>query len=221
MHFHIITAFPEVIRPTLEASMLKRAIKTGKVDVSVYDLRSFSNDPHKKIDARPYGGGPGMVLKAEPILRAHKKAKGRKKDVLTVLLSPRGMQYTSTLAKKYARKYRHIILICGHYEGIDARVQKILKPIVVSVGPYVLTGGELPALIVLDSISRYIPGVLGNDESLEEDRIAPKEVYTRPETIRADKKTYNVPKVLLSGDHKKIEMWKKETRALDNKKLNA
>lgn len=212
MHFHVITAFPEVIAPTLEASILKRAIFTKKVRVSVYDLRDYTSDPHRKIDARPYGGGPGMVLKAEPVLKAHRKAKGKKKNAITVLLTPHGKQFTGTLAKKHAKKYRHIILICGHYEGIDARVKKILRPLEISAGPYILTGGELPALLMIDVISRYVPGVLGNADSLEDNRLAVDEMYTRPDTISISKKRFRVPDVLLSGDHKEIELWKKQKK---------
>lgn len=210
MKFHIITAFPQMITPVLDESMLKRAIKTGLIEVHVYDLRDYTSDKHKKIDARPYGGGPGMVLQAEPILRAHKVAKGRKRKVLTILLSPRGEQWTNTEARKAASDYTDIILICGHYEGIDARVEEILKPKKVSVGPFVLTGGELPALIITDSVSRFVKGVLGNESSLEETRVASDEVYTRPETLKHGNKKYTVPKVLLSGNHKNIEDWRRE-----------
>jgi tRNA (guanine37-N1)-methyltransferase len=210
MKFHVITAFPHMILPVLEESMMKRAIKTGLIQVEVYDLRDYTNNKHKKIDARPYGGGPGMVLNAEPILRAHKKAKGRKKKTVTVLLSPRGEQWTNARAQALIGLYTDVILICGHYEGIDKRVENILKPLKISIGPFVLTGGELPALMIIDSMARFVPGVLGNEESLEESRASTDEFFTRPEVLRWGKKTYKVPEVLLSGNHKEIEAWRSE-----------
>lgn len=191
---------------------MKRAIKTGLIEVQVYDLRDFTDDKHNKIDARPYGGGPGMVLNAEPILLAHKKAKGRKRKVLTILLSPRGEQFSNKLARGFSKEYTDIILICGHYEGIDARVEEILQPLKISVGPFVLTGGELPALIIVDSVARFIPGVLGNENSLEENREVTDQVYTRPEKLKWGRKSYEVPEVLLSGDHKKIDEWRRSGR---------
>ncbi len=200
-----------MVLPVLEESMMKRAIKTGIIEVKTYDLRDFTDNKHKKIDDRPYGGGPGMVLSAEPILRAHKVAKGRKRKVLTVLLSPRGEQYSNIQAQSWSEDYTDIILICGHYEGIDTRVEEILNPTKISVGPFVLTGGELPALMIVDSVARFVPGVLGNESSLEETRVSTDQVYTRPEILRWAKKNYTVPEVLLSGDHKKIEDWRKSS----------
>jgi len=199
-----------MILPALEESMLKRAIKTGIIAVSIYDLREYTDNKHKKIDARPYGGGPGMVLSAEPILKAYRKAKGRKRKVLTILLSPRGIQWTKEKAKSVSKKYSDIILICGHYEGVDVRVEKILKPLKVSIGPFVLTGGELPALIIVDSVSRFVKGVLGNELSLEESRISTEELFTRPEILKWEKKTHRVPPILLSGNHAEIEKWRSE-----------
>ena len=210
MKFHVITAFPHMILPVLAESMMKRALKTGLIHVEVYDLRDYADNKHRKIDARPYGGGPGMVLNAEPILEAHKKAKGKKKKTITVLLSPRGEQWTNNQAQTLAGVYTDVILICGHYEGIDKRVENILKPLKISVGPFVVTGGELPALLIIDSMARFVPGVLGNEESLEELRVSTDEFFTRPEVLRWKKKTYKVPQVLLSGNHKDIETWRSE-----------
>jgi len=210
MRFHVITAFPQMILPVLEESMMKRAIKTRLIEVVVYDLRDYTRSVHKKIDARPYGGGPGMVLQAEPILRAHKKAKGKKKKTLTIFLSPRGEQWTNTAASKISKKYTDVILICGHYEGVDARVEEILKPLKISIGPFVLTGGELPALSIIDSTARFITGVLGNELSLEESRVATDQTFTRPETLKWGRKKYTVPEVLLSGNHSDIYKWRKE-----------
>lgn len=208
MKFHVITAFPNMILPVLEESMMKRALKTKLIEVETYDLRDYADNKHRKIDARPYGGGPGMVLSAEPILRAHKKAKGKKKKTITILLSPRGEQWTNGRAQKLQGDYTDVILICGHYEGIDKRVENILKPLKISVGPFVVTGGELPALLIIDSVSRFVPGVLGNNESIEESRVSTDEFFTRPEVLHWSRKKYRVPEVLLSGNHKDIEEWR-------------
>ena len=156
-----------------------------------------------------------MVLKAEPILKSveaalkggRKQARGSKK-IKIIILSPRGKQFTNAMAAMLAKKNDTLVLIAGRYEGIDARVKKILRAEEISVGPYVLTGGELPALTVLDAIARHIPGVLGKHESLEENRLAAGEVYTRPEVLVYKKKSHKVPKVLLTGHHRKIEEWK-------------
>jgi tRNA (guanine37-N1)-methyltransferase len=205
--FHIISIFPDSFS-YLNESMLHRAQATGKIKIKVYNPRDFSKDKHKKVDARPYGGGPGMVMATDPIIRAWQKAAGRgpsSTSTKTLIMSPRGKQFDNTDAIKFSKKYKNIILIAGHYEGIDARVKKITKATEVSVGPYVLTGGELPAMILIDSIARQIPGVLKDETSLEEKRVAGRDVYTRPDTYLHKGKKYKVPKVLLSGHHKKID----------------
>jgi tRNA-(guanine-N1)-methyltransferase len=211
MHFHVITLFPEVCQTYTDASVLGRAQKTEKgkgakqrgkkISVSYYNPRDFAANKHKKVDDRPYGGGPGMVMQAEPILKAWEKAVGRKRAALaagkvkTLIMSPRGKQFTNKLAKDYAKKYDHLVLISGRYEGIDARVKKILKAEEVSVGDYVLTGGELPALSIIDATARQVPGVLGEFESLEDERATIGECYTRPEVITHKGKKYSVPKL--------------------------
>ena len=167
----------------------------------------------RQIDERPYGGGPGMVMMAEPIIKAvesiNKKLNKKKNTkILTINFIPSAEKFTTKSAKNISKKYTDVILICGRYEGIDARVDKILKTKKFSIGDYVLTGGEIPAMILIDSISRQIKGVLGNFDSREEERVSSSEVYTRPEVIEYKNKKYNVPKVLLSGDHKKIDKWK-------------
>jgi len=210
MHFHIITLFPESIEGYLESSILLRAQKDKKIEVSYYNPRDFTKLKNRRVDQKPYGGGPGMVLEVGSVVRAAEKAIGRKKDVLVVFFSPSGIQFTNTLARKYIKKYKHIVFICGHYEGVDARVKKILKAKEISVGPFVLTGGELPAALMVDVIARQIPGILGKYESLEEERVSNKDVYTRPEIFEYKGKKYRVPKVLLSGHHKNIEEWKKK-----------
>jgi tRNA (guanine37-N1)-methyltransferase len=221
MNFHVITLFPDVCQAYTDASVLGRAQKTDKgkgakvrgkkIDVSYYNPRDFANNKHKKVDDKPYGGGPGMVMAAQPILKAWQKAVGRKKDqkkVKTLIMSPRGKTFDQAMAKEYARKYDHIVLISGRYEGIDGRVKTALKAEDVSVGDYILTGGELPALTIIDSISRQVPGVLGDIDSLEDDRNTSGESYTRPDVIEFKKKKLKVPQVLLDGNHKEIELWR-------------
>jgi len=220
MHFHIVTLFPEVCKAYTDASVLGRAQKTEKgkgaksrgkkIEVSYYNPRDFADNKHKKVDDRPYGGGPGMVMAAESVLKAAGRAIGRKKDVKVLIMAPRGKKFDTKMAKNLAKKYKHLVLISGRYEGIDSRVKKILKAEEVSVGDYVLTGGELPALSIVDSVSRQVPGVLGTYESLEEERVSSSEMYTRPEVLEYKGKKYKVPKVLMEGDHKKIEEYRKK-----------
>ncbi len=221
MIFHIITLFPDAFASYLNESIIARAIREKKIFVKFYNPRDFiskskrggRDNNYARVDDKPYGGGPGMVMEAEPILKAVLKAKGNKKKVKIVLFSPSGEKFTTDKAAEWAnqsaaKKSNDLILICGRYEGIDARVSKILKAEEVSIGDYVLTGGELPAMVVLDSVSRQIPGVLGNFNSREESRVSSSEVYTRPEILVHKGKKYRVPKVLLSGHHGKIEEWK-------------
>lgn len=210
MHFHIITLFPDAFESYIGASIIGRAIKDKKIQVSFYNPRDFTKDKWGRVDQKPYGGGPGMVMEPESTLRAAKKAIGTKRDVEVIIFDASGDEFTNQKARKYAKTAKHIVMICGHYEGVDARVQKILKAKKVSIGNYVLTGGELPAMILIDSISRQIPGVLGKYSSLEEERISSSEVYTRPEVFTWKGKEYKVPKVLLSGHHAKIEKWKQK-----------
>ncbi|PIR82132.1 tRNA (guanosine(37)-N1)-methyltransferase TrmD [Candidatus Kaiserbacteria bacterium CG10_big_fil_rev_8_21_14_0_10_59_10] len=218
MHFHIITLFPEAIEPYLSASILGRAREKKRIKVSYYDPKEFAVGKHRRVDQRPYGGGPGMVLEPNAMLRAAEKAIGRKKGVETIFFSTDGKQFDERMAKRLSRK-RDIVLIAGRYEGVDARVRKILKAKKVSIGPYVLTGGELPAAILVDAVSRFVDGVLGKASSLESSRgtyrlagVASPEVYTRPEVLRWKGKAYRVPKVLLTGDHKRIDEWKTKRR---------
>ncbi|OGG51633.1 tRNA (guanosine(37)-N1)-methyltransferase TrmD [Candidatus Kaiserbacteria bacterium RIFCSPHIGHO2_02_FULL_54_11b] len=212
IHFHIITLFPESIGPYLRASIIGRAIVAKKIKISFYDPKKFTRDKYGRVDRRPYGGGPGMVLEPDGMLRAAEKAlrRAQGKGAEKIFFSTDGKLFDEAMAKKLSKK-KDILFICGHYEGVDARVQKILKAKKVSVGPYVLTGGELPAATLVDAISRHIPGVLGKAESLEASRVSSPDVYTRPEILEWKKKKYRVPKVLLSGHHAKIEEWKKRT----------
>ena len=169
-----------------------------------------TKDKNKRIDQKPYGGGPGMVIQAEPVIKAIAKAKGKKKKVKIIFFQPNAPIFNTKYAKKFAKNYKDIILIAGRYEGIDARVKKVFKVDEFSIGPYVLTGGELPAMVLIDSISRQVPDVLGSYDSLEEERISSSDVYTRPEVFTYKKKKYSVPKVLLSGHHKDIDEWRQK-----------
>ena len=212
IHFHIITLFPDAFTSYLGESILKRGMEAKKFKVSFYNPRDFTEDKHARVDRRPYGGGPGMVLEAPALLKAVEKAIGKKKGKKKVIFfSPGGKQFTNVEAQKFAG-YDHVLFISGRYEGVDARVRKILRAEEVSVGPYVLTGGELPAMTVIDATVRHIKGVLGNFDSVEENRVSSNDVYTRPEVFAWKGKKYRVPKVLLSGDHKKIEEWKEKTK---------
>jgi len=210
MHFHVITLFPKVFDSYLGESILKRAIEDKKIKVSFYNPRDFVKDKWKRIDRPPYAGGPGMVIQAEPVIAAVAKAMAgrRKQEVKIIFLSPRGKQFDNTYARKVSKGYKHVVIVCGRYEGIDARVKKVFKMDEISVGPFVLTGGELPAMIILDVMARQVPGVLGNFDSIEERRISSSEVYTRPEIFSYKDKKYRVPKVLLSGHTAEIEKWK-------------
>ena len=211
LHFHIITLFPDSIEPYIRSSIIGRAREKRLIKISFYDPKDFTRDKYERVDRRPYGGGPGMVLEPDAVLRAAQKAVGKKRGVEKIFFATDGAQFDEAMAKKLSRK-KDILLISGRYEGVDARVQKILKAKPVSVGPYVLTGGELPAATVIDAVSRFVPGVLGKAESLERSRVSSPEVYTRPEILTWKGKKYRVPKVLLSGHRAKIEEWKAKSR---------
>ena len=211
LHFHIITLFPESIEPYLKASIIGRAQAAKKIKISFYDPKKFTRDKYGRVDRRPYGGGPGMVLEPDGMLRAAQKAIGNKRGVEKLFFSTDGAIFDEEMAKKLSKK-KDILLIAGHYEGVDARVQKILKAKKVSVGPYVLTGGELPAATLIDAISRHVPGVLGKAESLEASRVSSPEVYTRPDVLVWKGRKYKVPEVLKSGHHAKIDAWRESRR---------
>ncbi len=221
MHFHIITIFPKIFDSYLSESIIGRAIKNKLISVKFYNPRDFIKAPknnYKPVDDRPYGGGPGMVMRAEPLLKAVAKVlngvKSKSRKFLIINFVPSAEKFTTAFAKKISKKYTDMIFICGRYEGIDARVDKILKTKKISIGDYVLTGGEIPAMAVLDCVSRQIPGVFGKYESLEEERVSTSEVYTRPEVLKYKGKNYKVPKVLLSGHRAKIEEWKKRVKMI-------
>lgn len=219
MNIHIVTIFPGMFDSYIHESILGRAQAEGKLSFSSHDPRENTDDRHKTMDDRPYGGGPGMVMKAEPVLRTIEKITSTLDGSLRIIiLSPSGEQFDNRMAREYAENIDNLILICGRYEGIDSRVEEALRDIykdtveTVSIGPYVLTGGELPAMILSDAVARHIPGVLGNEFSPEEERNASPEMYTRPESFEWNGKEYIVPDVLLSGHHEKIEEWRKEKK---------
>ncbi len=229
--------FPASLDPYLNESILKRAKEDGYIAVEYYNPRDFAMSAEdlaktdgkmtyseRRVDNKPYGGGPGMVIEALPVMRAieaalgvakalnskHEtlnKSKARNPKIKIVFFSPSGEQFTNDVAEKL-KKYTDIIFVCGRYEGIDARVKRAFPMVDISVGPYVLTGGELPAMIMIDTISRRIKGVLGDHLSVEESRIASPDVYTRPEVIEFKGKKYRVPKILLSGHHAKMDEWR-------------
>mgnify|MGYP000704681637 CR=1 FL=1 len=207
MRFSFISAAPEAFSSYLETSIIGRALKEERIAVDIVDLRTFGEGKHKVIDDSPFGGGPGMVLKIEPIVKAVASVKTETSRV--VLFSTRGTTFTQKEAQRLS-EYDHIVAICGRYEGIDQRVVDALADEEISMGPYVLTGGELPGLILLDSVTRLIPGVLGTHSSLEDIK-GSYPTYTRPASFSLDGETYEVPEVLLSGDHEKIAAWRKES----------
>lgn len=205
MRFDVITIFPKMFDSYLGESILKRARAKKLVEFRIHNLRDFSDDKHRRVDDKPYGGGPGMVLQVAPLATALEKIVQKKKKHLIVLFFAAGKQFDARQAAQWAKKYEQIVMIAGRYEGVDARIKKLCKMQEISIGPYVLTGGELPAMVVVDAVSRHIPGVLGNEESLEERRHGVGgAVYTRPEVFVWKKKEYRVPKIMLSGNHKKI-----------------
>ncbi|HWC57983.1 MAG TPA: tRNA (guanosine(37)-N1)-methyltransferase TrmD [Candidatus Paceibacterota bacterium] len=214
MRFHFLTIFPNLIEPYIGESMLKRASEKKLISFDVKNIRDYSRDKHRKTDDRPYGGGPGMVMTPEPILRGFGKLKVESGKLKVVMLSPSGKAFTNAVAKKWAKQYSDIVFICGRYEGVDDRVRKVLHADEYSIGEYTITGGELAALVMTDAVARQIPGVLGKGESLEESRVASPHVYTRPEVLMwpptgKPHKKYSVPKVLVEGHRQKIEEWRR------------
>jgi tRNA (guanine37-N1)-methyltransferase len=205
--------------PVLNESIIKRAKSKGKVKIYLHDLREHTSDKHRKVDDRPFGGGSGMVMQPEPIFRAveYIKSQVRRQESQVILLCPQGKKLNQALAKKLAG-YKHLILICGHYEGVDERVRQRLVDQEVSIGDYVLTGGELPAMVLVDSLVRLIPGVLGDKNSLNfesfEGNLLEYPQYTRPAVFQK----LRVPAILLSGNHKAIESWRRQ-EALKRTKL--
>lgn len=207
MRFDILTIFPNIVRPYVDESILGRAQDAKLIQVGVHDLREWARDKHKQVDDTPYGGGPGMVMRADVIANAVKTIKSHNSRV--VLFSPAGKTFTQQDAQRYAKDYEQLVIICGRYEGVDARVEEAIADEVISIGDYVLAGGEIPSLVVVESVSRLIPGVLGAQESEESKRFGvgvPQ--YTKPDIVEIDGKEYTVPKVLKSGNHAEIKKWR-------------
>ncbi len=215
MQFDIITIFPDLFNSFLSQSLIAKSQQNKVNKFCVHDLRKWSQGKHKQVDDKPYGGGAGMILMAEPIIKAVKEIKNKKSKV--ILLSPAGKQFDQTMAKKFAN-LDQLILICGRYQGVDARVEKIIDA-KISVGPYILSGGELAAMTITESVARLIPNYLGNIKSLENEtqtvlgqKNSEHPQYTRPEIIKINNKSHKIPSILLSGDHKKIADWKTKHR---------
>jgi tRNA (guanine37-N1)-methyltransferase len=217
IRFDIITIFPKMFPAVLDESMLKRAQEKKKVSYKVHDLRDFTKDAHRKVDDRPFGGGPGMVMTPQPLVDAVKKIKGRRK-ARVVYLCAGGTPFTQAKAKELSR-LKSIILICGHYEGIDERVRDMVVDESISVGDYVLTGGEVAAMVIVDAVTRLIPGVLGKEESLTDESfeggLLEYPQYTRPANFCGE----TVPAVLLSGNHLAVKKWRKEQALLRTQKI--
>jgi tRNA (guanine37-N1)-methyltransferase len=216
LNIDIITIFPDMFKPVLGESIIKRAQEKKKVKIKLHDLRDYTLDKHRKVDDRPFGGGPGMVLMAQPIVDAVKKIKGKRK-ARVILMEPRGQTLNQARVKKIA-KYANLIIICGHYEGIDERAIEAVVDESVSIGDYVLTGGEIPAMVLVDSIIRLVPGVVGRSESLHDESFEANLLeyphFTRPANFRGKK----VPDVLVSGNHLAIQKWRKEQALAVTKK---
>ncbi|MDU3804072.1 tRNA (guanosine(37)-N1)-methyltransferase TrmD [Paraclostridium bifermentans] len=211
MRFHIMTLFPEIFNSYMNESIMKRAVEKGIIEVNIYNIRDFSTNKHKKVDDYPFGGGAGMVMTPQPIYDTYKHIidKFDIKDPRVVYLTPKGKVHNQNIASEMST-FEDVIFLCGHYEGIDQRIIDSIVTDEISIGDYVLTGGELPALILIDSISRLIPGVLSQNESFEEesfkDDLLEYPHYTRPREFMG----MEVPEVLLSGNHKKIDEWRHE-----------
>ena len=210
MDFHVMTLFPDMIMDGLNTSITGRAIKAGVMSVKAYDIREYSNDKHLKVDDYPYGGGAGMVMRAAPVCDCYEDiVRNIGKRPRVVYMTPQGYTFTQSMAEEFAKE-DNLVILCGHYEGIDERALENIVTDFVSIGDYVLTGGELPAMVVIDTVSRLVPGVLNNEESAEfesfHDNLLEHPQYTRPVEFRGRK----VPDVLLSGHHGNIDKWRRE-----------
>ena len=209
MRFDVLTLFPDMFSSPLRESILGKAIGKGLIEIRTINIRDFASDRHQVVDDSPYGGGQGMVMKVEPIARAIEQVKAQDPSAWTVYLTPQGRQFNQALARTLASR-SHLILLCGRYEGVDERVKELFVDEEISIGDYVLTGGELAAMVMIDSVSRLLPGVLGSDQSAEEDSFIDSLLeyphYTRPSNFRGS----CVPEVLLSGNHSAISLWRRK-----------
>jgi tRNA (guanine37-N1)-methyltransferase len=218
MNFYVMTLFPDMIDSCMNESIIGRAVEKGILKISAVNIRDFTLDKHRKVDDYPYGGGAGMLMAADPVVRTWEHiCSGLNKQPKTIYLTPWGKKFDQNAAKELAKE-EDLIFICGHYEGIDERALEIIKPDFYTIGDYVLTGGELPAMVMMDTISRLVPGVLNNEDSAVyesfNDNLLEHPQYTRPEEYRGMK----VPEVLLSGHHANVEKWKKEQSVERTKK---
>ena len=213
MHFDILTLFPDIFEGVFNESIVKRAREAGLVSIAAHNIRDYATDKHHMTDDTPYGGGGGMIMKPEPIFRAVEATldleEGQGPEVPVILLSPQGRTFTQAVARELSRHPR-LVLICGHYEGVDERVRQFLATDELSIGDYVLTGGEIPAMVIVDAVTRLVPGVLGDPGATFEDSHAEGLLeyphYTRPQVFRG----YSVPDVLLSGNHAEIVRWRRQ-----------
>lgn len=214
MHFDVLTLFPEMFSAVKE-SIIGRAEQAELIEINPVNIRDFANNKHNRVDDYPYGGGAGMVMQAQPIYDAYKSLAGEDKTIPVIYMSPQGKKLTQSMASEIA-KHDHVILLCGHYEGVDERIIEEIVTEEVSIGDYVLTGGELPAMVLIDVVSRLIPGVLADDSTKEEsfsNGLLEYPQYTRPEEFMGRK----VPEVLLSGHHANIKKWREEQSLLRTK----
>lgn len=214
MVIDILTLFPESFAP-LRQSIIKRAQESGKIKINIINIRDFSKDKHKKCDDYPFGGGAGMLMMAQPVCDAVESVLDEKSHI--VMASPSGQTFNAKIAEELSKE-EHLIFICGHYEGIDERVVDIFKPQQISIGDYVLTGGELPTMVIIDALCRFVEGVISNDSLQEEsfsNNLLEYPQYTRPSLFRG----LSVPEVLLSGNHKEIARWREEQALKKTKKL--
>jgi len=209
LDFHVLTLFPEMINQTLSHSVIGRAIKEDIIGIDAVDIRDFSTDKHKHVDDYPYGGGAGMVMQPQPVYDAYKSVKNRAGNMRVIYLTPQGRKFDQSMAEDFAKE-KNLMLLCGHYEGIDERVIEEIVTDEVSLGDFVLTGGEIAAVAIIDAVSRLVPGVLGKEESFENESFADGLLeypqYTRP-PVFMDKP---VPEILLSGHHANIDKWRRE-----------
>ena len=223
MRFDIVTLFPGIFDGYLRESLLHKALQRGLLEILVHDLRQWSTDKHHKVDDRPYGGGPGMVLKVQPVVACIEAVQAATQPAGNViLLSPQGRRLDQPLVRQLASRQR-LVLLCGRYEGFDQRVIDILQPEEISIGDYILNGGEVAAMVLLEAVIRYLPGVLGDEQSSHDDSFSQREgwlecpQYTRPRTFRG----HEVPEILLSGDHEAIAAWRRQQSYLQTQARRA